>query len=231
MELSVNIDHIATLREARKEPFPDPIEAAFEVVLGGGDGITVHIRQDRRHIKERDLFLLKEILTVPLNIEMAQVKEMKEIAFKIKPFQVTLVPERPEEVTTEGGLNLKSAKGVRKYIEDLKVQGLRISIFIDPNIEQVEKAKEVEADVIEINTNTYSKDPSDAEIEKLSAVAKKATDLGLIVHAGHGIDYHNFAGIKRIPEIAGCSIGFAIVARAVFVGMRQAVRDMKELIG
>lgn len=231
MELSVNIDHIATLREARKEPFPDPVQAAFEVILGGGEGITVHIRQDRRHIKERDIFLLKEVLTVPLNIEMAQVKEMKEIASKVKPYQVTLVPERPEEVTTEGGLNLKKAKGIKRYIEDLKDQGMRISLFIDPDIEQVAKAKEVGAEVIEINTNTYSKDPSDAQVEKLSIVAKKASDLGLVVHAGHGIDYHNIFGIKRIPEITGCSIGFAIVARAVFTGLRQAVREMKEIMG
>ncbi|RKX70870.1 pyridoxine 5'-phosphate synthase [candidate division WOR-3 bacterium] len=231
MELSVNIDHVATLREARKEPFPDPVQAAFEVILGGGDGITVHIRQDRRHIKERDLFLLKEVLTVPLNIEMAQVPEMKEIAIKVKPHQVTLVPERPEEVTTEGGLNLKSAPGIGDHIQELKDHGIRISIFVDPDLEQIRLAKELGAEVIEINTAAYSKSPDDVELSKIKRVAEAAFELGLVVHAGHGIDYHNIHGIKQIPQITGCSIGFAIIARAVFVGLRNAVREMKELMG
>ncbi|HID31835.1 MAG TPA: pyridoxine 5'-phosphate synthase [bacterium (Candidatus Stahlbacteria)] len=231
MELSVNIDHIATLREARREPFPDPVQAAFEVILGGGDGITVHIRQDRRHIKERDLFLLKEVLTVPLNIEMAQTQEMKEIAIKVEPYQVTLVPERPEELTTEGGLNLRSAEGIGEHIQELKDNGINLSIFLDPDLEQIRLAKDYGAQVVEINTASYCKNPNEGELTKVKEVAEAASELGLVVHAGHGIDYHNIYGIKKIPQITGCSIGFAIVARAVFVGMRQAVREMKEIMG
>lgn len=232
MELSVNIDHIATLREARKEKFPDPIFAAVEAELGGADGITVHLRGDRRHIKERDLRLLREIIKTELNLEMAVTDEMFQIASQIKPDRITLVPESPGEVTTQGGLNLIDFKGdLSGFIKRLKERGIRVGLFIDPDIAQITEASKVNAEYIEINTNEYSKNPnSKTEIEKIREMAKRAKESGLEVHAGHGIDYKNIIKLLEIKEITSYSIGFAIIARAVFVGMRQATEEMVKLI-
>uniref|UniRef100_A0A7V0Z3Q5 Pyridoxine 5'-phosphate synthase n=1 Tax=candidate division WOR-3 bacterium TaxID=2052148 RepID=A0A7V0Z3Q5_UNCW3 len=232
MKLSVNIDHIATLREARREKFPDPVFAAVEAELGGADGVTVHLRGDRRHIKERDLKLLMEIIKTELNLEMAVTEEMLQIACSVKPDRVTLVPESPGEVTTQGGLDLINLKGdLTGFIKRLKEAGIIVGVFIDPDISQINEAIKVGAEYIEINTNEYSKNPENKnEIEKISEVAKKAKETGLSVHAGHGIDYKNIVKLLEIKEITGYSIGFAIVARAVFVGLRQATEEMVKII-
>jgi pyridoxine 5-phosphate synthase len=232
MELSVNIDHIATLREARKEKFPDPVFAAVEAELGGADGITVHLRGDRRHIKERDLKLLREIVKIELNLEMAVTEEMLQIACSIRPDRVTLVPESPGEVTTQGGLDLVNFKGdLTGFIKRLKETGIRVGVFIDPDTAQINEALKVTAEYIEINTNEYSKNSKDKnEFEKIKEMAIKAYKLGLSVHAGHGLDYKNIVNLLEIKEITGYSIGFAIVARAVFVGLRQATEEMVRLI-
>lgn len=232
MELSVNIDHVATVREARKERFPDPAHAAVEAELGGADGITVHLRGDRRHIKEGDLTGLKQIIKTELNLEMAATEEMACVAAEAMPDRVTLVPEAPGEVTTQGGLNLLNLKGdLRPYISGLKDSGIRVGIFIDPDMAQMEEALRLGAESIEINTNEYTqtKDKQE-ETLRISRVAKAARRDGLVVHAGHGIDYKNILPLLRIPEITGYSIGFAIVARALFVGLRQAVSEMNAII-
>ena len=232
MEFSVNVDHIATLREARKEHFPDPIFGAVEAELGGADGITVHLRGDRRHIKERDLRLLREVIKTELNLEMAATQEMAKIATSIKPDRVTLVPESPGEITTQGGLNLLSLKeNLKVFISDLRANGIRVGIFIDPDMEQIKEVARLGAQYIEINTNEYSKmkKPKD-EIIKIARVAKAARREGLVIHAGHGIDYKNIAKLLTISEITGYSIGFAIIARAVFVGLQQATNEMVQTI-
>jgi pyridoxine 5-phosphate synthase len=232
MELSVNVDHVATVREARKENFPDPAHAAVEAELGGADGITVHLRGDRRHIKERDLAVLKQSIKTELNLEMAASEEMARVAVDVIPDRVTLVPEAPGEVTTQGGLNLKNFKGdLKPYISRLKDKGIRVGIFIDPDMVQLEEALRLGAGSIEINTNEYTQTKDwEKETLKISRVAKAGLSGGLIVHAGHGIEYKNILPLLRIPEITGYSIGFAIVARALFVGMRQAVSEMNEII-
>ncbi len=232
MELSVNIDHIATLREARKENFPDPIYAAVLAELGGANGITVHLRMDERHIKERDLRLLKQVIKTELNLEMAVTSRMMKIALEVKPDRVSLVPEQPGEITTQGGLNLlQRRQTIQAAIKRLKKERIKVSIFIDPDPEQIRMAKKLGADMIEINTARYSiiKDKS-RETVKVAQMARVAKKLGLIVHAGHGIDYQNIIPLLRIPEITGFSIGFSIVARSVFVGLTQAVREMREII-
>uniref|UniRef100_A0A7C4XV66 Pyridoxine 5'-phosphate synthase n=1 Tax=candidate division WOR-3 bacterium TaxID=2052148 RepID=A0A7C4XV66_UNCW3 len=233
MELSVNIDHIATLREARKENFPDPIFAAVEVELGGADGITVHLRGDQRHIKERDLRLLKEVIKTELNLEMAPTPEMAKIAAEIKPHRVTLVPESPGEVTTQGGLDLLNLKfNLENYISNLKTNGIRVGIFIDPEIMQIKEAVKLGAEYVEINTNEYAKLKNNfkKELNKIARAAKSAKNEGLSVHAGHALNYKNILPLLGISEITGYSIGFAIIARAVFVGLRQATEEMVKII-
>lgn len=232
MELSVNIDHIATLREARKESFPDPVFGAVEAELAGADGITVHLRGDRRHINERDLKLLRGIVKTELNLEMAATQEMAKIASNIKPDRITLVPESPGEVTTQGGLNLlKIEENLKVFISNLKYQRIGVGIFLDPDIEQIKEAARIGAQYIEINTNEYSKSKKTRhEIIKIARVAKAARREGLTIHAGHGIDYRNIRYLLTVNEITGYSIGFAIIARAVFVGLRQAVSEMITLI-
>lgn len=232
MELSVNIDHVATLREARKEEFPDPVHAAVEAELGGADGITVHLRGDRRHIKERDVNVLKQIIKTDLNVEMAATQEMARIATDAKPDRVTLVPEAPGEVTTQGGLNLLNLQqDLKLFISDLKKNGMRVGIFIDPDMEQVKEAVRVGVQYIEINTNEYTKTQRiKDEVIRIARVAKAARREGLVVHAGHGIDYRNITPLLNITEIIGYSIGYAIIARALFVGLRQAVHEMADII-
>lgn len=232
MELSVNIDHVATVREARKEKIPDPVHAALEAELGGADGITVHLRGDRRHINERDLNLLRQIIQTELNLEMAATEEMFRVAVGALPDRVTLVPEAPGEVTTQGGLDLVNVRSdLESYISGLKQKGIRVGIFIDPDMAQIKEALKLGAESIEINTNEYTKaKDKKEETLKISSVAKAAKRDGLIVHAGHGIDYRNILPLLRIPEITGYSIGFAIIARALFVGLRQAVGEMNTII-
>ena len=233
-KLSVNLDHVATLREARKEPFPDPVKASLLVELGGGDGITVHIRQDRRHIKERDLMLLREVVHSELNIEMAAEEEMIKIAKKVKPDIVTLVPEKPEELTTEGGLDvINNEKRIKYTVEALKSEGILVSIFVEPDITQINKVKEIGADRIEINTDKFSKNwKKDRYIlEQLKNIAHESNLLDLKIHAGHGLNYENISLLlENVKEIEGFSIGFAIVARAIYVGLKEATREMKRLI-
>lgn len=232
MELSVNIDHIATLREARREEFPDPLYAAVEAELGGADGITVHLRGDRRHIKERDLKLLREIVKTELNLEMASTQEMVQIATDVKPDRITLVPESPGEVTTQGGLNLLNSKqDLKVFISNLKESGMKVGIFLDPDIEQIKEATRIGAQYIEINTNEYSRlKVYKEELIRIARVAKAARREGLAVHAGHGINYRNVIPLLTVTEITSYSIGFAIIARAVFVGLRQATQEMAAII-
>lgn len=232
-KLSVNLDHIATLREARKEPFPDPVQAALLCELGGADGITVHLRSDRRHIKERDLELLRRTIKTELNLEMATTEEMLKIALRVKPDVVTLVPERPEELTTEGGLDvIRNFSLIKRRISQLKKVGIITSIFIEADRDQIEKAKEAGADKVELNTDAYARRwrKSEKELERIKEKAKYSSEIGLRVHAGHGLDYWNIIPIAQIPEIEGFSIGFAIVARAVLVGLKEAVSEIKRLI-
>jgi len=234
MELSVNVDHVATLREARREKVPDPVYAAVEAELGGADGITVHLRGDRRHIKERDLELLKRLIKTELTLEMAPTQGMAVIATRIKPSFITLVPESPGEVTTQGGLNLlKTKEDLKIYISKLKDSGVVPGIFVDPDIEQVREAARIEARYIEINTSRYTELKAGSvrdEIIRIARASKAAKREGLFVHAGHGLDYRNIKPLLSVSEISVFSIGFAIVARAVFVGFRQATKEMVSII-
>jgi pyridoxine 5-phosphate synthase len=235
MKLAVNIDHIATLREARRHIYPEPVLAAMLAEQAGAEGIVCHIRGDRRHIKERDLHLFKQTVQTKLNIEMAATDEMKKIALEIKPDVVSLVPERDEELTTEGGLNVLSNEGhLRSHIKELREAGIRVSIFVDPAIEQIDGSKRVGVDLIEINTGKYAElrpgQKRQEALEKIIKTAKHAYGLGLEIHAGHGLDYFNVQPVAAIPEISEFSIGFAILARAAMVGIERAVKEMIDLI-
>ncbi len=233
-ELSVNVDHIATLREARRERFPDPVEFALEAEAGGADGITCHLRCDRRHIKEADVRRLKEAIGGELNLEMAATEEMTRIALEIKPHQVSLVPERPEEVTTQGGLDLLARFGdVKPCAERLIAAGIRLSVFIEAAEEMIELAQKLGAKRVEFNTDAYAHQPERrAEfVELFRERARFANTLGLEAHIGHALDYENISPLMEIEEIAGASIGFTIVARALKVGIRQAVAEMAILMG
>lgn len=231
VKLSVNVDHVATVREARKIDVPDPVLAAGLAELAGADGITVHLRGDRRHIQDRDLEILRRTVKTHLNVEMAVSQEMLRIACEVRPDMVTLVPERPEEVTTEGGLNILHNKdGIRGAANLFEEHEIELSVFIDPDLDQVKAAREVGAKVIEINTGRYceAKKSADREREFQAVVdaARMAGKLRLGVAAGHGLDYKNVGPIAAIPEIRELNIGHAIIARALFVGLDQAVREM-----
>ncbi|RLA80865.1 MAG: pyridoxine 5'-phosphate synthase [Deltaproteobacteria bacterium] len=234
-KLAVNVDHVATLREARRTTYPDPVEAAILAELAGAEGIVVHLREDRRHIKERDLRLLREVVKTSLNLEMAAVEEMVKIACEVKPDMATLVPERREELTTEGGLDvIGHVEQLREVIPRLKEAGIVVSLFVDPDMEQVKAAKEVGADAVEIHTGLYSEakgqEERERELNRIEMAAKQGKALYLSVRAGHGLNYWNVRPIAAIPEIEELSIGHAIVARAVLVGMERAVREMIELL-
>ena len=234
MRLAVNIDHIATLRQARKGHDPEPVAAALIAEMAGAQGITVHLRSDRRHIQDRDVELLRRTISTRLNIEMAVTDEMQRIATDIAPFQVTLVPERPEELTTEGGLDVvANAAAVGRFVERMHAAGVRVSLFIDALTEQVEKSKAVGADAIELNTGLYAEAPaaaSAAEAARIADAARRGAEVGLDVLAGHGLNYVNVAPIVAIPEIVELNIGHSIVARAALVGMDRAVREMAALL-
>ncbi len=232
IRLGVNVDHVATLREARKSVVPDPVEAAFVAERAGADGITVHLRMDRRHIKERDLRLLKETVKTRLNLEMAVTEEMLRIALEVKPHQVTLVPERPGEVTTEGGLDVASRIDlVASAVKRLKDAGIEVSVFVDPETAQVKAVKETGADAIEIHTGIYAAaDDKEAELERIFEAARVAKNLGLRVHAGHDLNYKNIIPVLETPGLEEVNIGHAIIARAVIVGLERAVKEMREII-
>jgi pyridoxine 5-phosphate synthase len=230
MRLAVNIDHIATLRQARKAHDPEPIAAAVIAELAGAHGITVHLRSDRRHIQDRDVELLRKVISTKLNVEMAVTAEMARIAGEIRPDQVTLVPERPNELTTEGGLDVLAHGGeIEEFIDGMRAAGVLVSIFLDAHPEQIRKARAVGADAIEINTGRYA-EASGAELHKelrrITEAARAGAAEGLDVLAGHGLNYVNVRPIAVIPEVVELNIGHSIVSRASLVGMDRAVRDM-----
>ena len=232
--LGVNIDHIANVRQARKTIEPDPVQFAFLAELGGADSITVHLREDRRHIQDRDVFLLKETIKTKLNLEMAATEEMLEISKKLLPDYVTLVPEKREEVTTEGGLNLKNnVKYLKNFVSSLKDSNIEVSAFIDPLSEQITYSKEIGFDFIELHTGKYAElkgyDQYD-ELQKIIESTHEANDMGLVVNAGHGLNYNNVKEIASINNMNELNIGHSIVARALAVGLEKSVREMKSLI-
>lgn len=234
MRLAVNIDHVATIREARRAREPEPVAAAVLAELGGAEGITVHLRGDRRHIKERDLELLRQVVASKLNVEMAATDEMVRIAKRIKPDQVTLVPERPDEVTTTGGLNVVRQTAVLKRVtRQLRTAGIRLSLFIDADPAQVRRARSVGAEAIEINTGPYAEASGRQRAQRLDqidTVARMAARAGLEILGGHGLTYVNVHPIAAIAEIVELNIGHSIVSRAVLVGMERAVREMVALL-
>ena len=232
--LGVNIDHVATLRQARRARYPDPMYAALLAEEAGADSITLHLREDRRHIQDRDVTAMREALQTRMNLEMAVTEEMVRIAQRVRPQDACLVPESRQEVTTEGGLDVvgQSAR-VEESVAALADAGIRVSLFIDPNERQIEAARSVGAPVIELHTGAYAEAAGGArarEFERLRTAAKFAASLGLTVNAGHGLNYHNVEPIAAIPQIIELNIGHAIVARAVFDGLAKAVRDMKDLM-
>ncbi len=235
--LGVNVDHVATVRQARRAPEPDPVTAALLAELAGADGITVHLRGDRRHIRERDVRLLREVVTTRLNLEMAITEEMVEIATRLLPNTATLVPETDEEVTTEGGLDVKARpESVRSAIRTLEGAGLEVSLFIDPDLEQLDAASRIGAGLVELNTAAYAEavpkglsehEPGyRRELDKMVEASEFAASRGIRVLAGHGLTYRNVRPISRIPQVEELNIGHNIVARATLVGMERAVREM-----
>ena len=234
MRLGVNIDHVATVRQARLAPEPEPVAAAVLAELAGAHGITVHLRGDRRHIQERDLELLRQVVATKLNLEMAATPEMIDIAARVKPHQVTLVPEQPEELTTTGGLDVvRHRAALRIVVESVRRAGIRTSLFVDADLSQVQQSAEVGADAIEINTGPYADAAEDAraeQVERVAAAAAAAGEQGMEVLAGHGLTYQNVGPITAIAAIEELNIGHSIVARAVLVGMERAVREMLALL-
>jgi pyridoxine 5-phosphate synthase len=231
VRLGVNIDHVATLRQARRAPEPDPVHAAVLAELGGADGITVHLRGDRRHIQDRDVELLRKVVKTRLNVEMAATQEMVRIALTVKPDQVTLVPERREELTTEGGLDVVlNSTQLKPVVKMLEEGGIGVSLFVDPDPEQVKECHRIGARAFEINTASYAdaRDPraQAAALRKVHDAVKLGAKLGLRVHAGHGLTYQNVRAMAALPEMEELNIGHNIVARAVLVGMDRAVREM-----
>ena len=233
--LSVNIDHVATLRQARGGRHPDPVAAAVIAELAGADGVIVHLREDRRHIQDRDLEVLRKVIKTKLNLEMANTEEIMQIALKTKPDLVTFVPERRAELTTEGGLDvLANRRSLQKNISRLKKAGIPSSLFIDPDAPQVRSSKRVGAEFIEIHTGKYCDAPDaesrEKEFQRIAQAIQQARRIGLRVNVGHGLDYQNVSPLMNIPGIEECSIGHSIISRAVLVGLDRAVREMKSLI-
>jgi pyridoxine 5-phosphate synthase len=234
LELGVNIDHVATLRQARRGIEPDPVWAASLAELGGADCITVHLREDRRHIQDRDVELLRRTVSVKLNLELACDPAVSSLACQIRPDQATIVPERREEVTTEGGLDLLlDGQRVRRAIEQLRQSGIFVSLFLDPDPQQISAAADMGADAVELHTGTYALAKGNERTEQLIRLTNAGAlvrRLKLRLHAGHGLNYLNVIDVARIPEMTELNIGHAIVSRAVFVGFRDAVSEMKRLL-
>ncbi|MGO9828807.1 MAG: pyridoxine 5'-phosphate synthase [Myxococcaceae bacterium] len=233
--LGVNVDHVATLRQVRRASYPDPVTAAAIAEMAGAHQVTIHLREDRRHIQERDLRLLRETCQTALNLEMAATQDMVKVAYEVKPDLVTLVPERREELTTEGGLDVASQRDVlAQLIRHLRDGEIEVSLFIDPELDQIRAAHKVDADRVELHTGRYCEARNAAErqreLERLVDAAKAATKLGMGCAAGHGLNYENVQPVVAISEIDELNIGHAIVARAVLVGLDRAVRDMLALM-
>jgi len=234
IQLGVNIDHVATLRQARGTHYPDPAAAAFLAIEGGADSITLHLREDRRHIQDNDVKILKEQLTVPMNLEMAATEEMLHFAETLIPEKCCLVPEKREELTTEGGLDVMGQEShIRKACERLAKMDIEVSLFIDAERKQIDAAKTCGAPVIEIHTGHYAdadENDRNKELQRITEAAEYAASLGFIVNAGHGLTIHNVQPIARIPVIHELNIGHSIIARAVFIGMKAACQEMKTLM-
>ena len=236
MRLGVNIDHIATVREARKTYEPDPIKGALIARDAGADQITFHLREDRRHIQDEDVYKLRAVISeIPLNMEMAPTEEMKGIAIDVKPDRITLVPEKRQEITTEGGLDILSMKNYLKdYISEIKNSGINVALFIDPNEKQIETSLEVGADAVELHTGEYANSKIDIDIkkqlERLKKSAKYGKSIGLKIFAGHGLTYTNVQPVAKILEIEELNIGHSIIANSIFWGLEEAVRKMKKLM-
>ncbi len=235
IRLGVNIDHTATIRQARFTPYPDLQEVVKACEAGGTDGITLHLREDRRHIQDADVYTLRKMLTTPMNLEMAVTDEMVAIACEVKPAEVCLVPEKRQELTTEGGLDVIGMEAaIANACTVLGEKSVRVSLFIEPDKAQIAKAVEVGAPVIELHTGTYANSPlgaeRDRELQRLMEAAAFAADQGLVVNAGHGLDYDNVFPILKLPFLNELNIGHSIVARALLVGMEQAVREMRDCL-
>jgi pyridoxine 5-phosphate synthase len=235
IHLGVNVDHVATLRQARGTRYPDPVAAALVAEGAGADSITIHLREDRRHIQERDLDLMLQMLRTRVNLEMAVTDPMVEIALRARPQDCCLVPERREELTTEGGLNVKAqVRRIAAAVRALEAAGIRTSLFVDPDKSQLDASREAGARVVELHTGTYADAATPAqravELVRIQAAAEHAAGLGLVVHAGHGLHYHNAQAIAAIETIMELNIGHAIVAEAVFDGLAGAVAKMKALM-
>jgi pyridoxine 5-phosphate synthase len=228
--LYINIDHVATLRQARRADEPDPVAAAQDCERAGADGITAHLREDRRHIQDDDVRRLAATVRTVLNLEMALTEEMLGIAVSLQPYQVTFVPERREEITTEGGLDVaRDPRALRDGIERLKRAGIRSSLFIAPDTDAVARSREVGADAVELHTGRYAHAPHEARtIDALRNAARQAAKAGLAVHAGHGLTVRNVGAVAAVPEIEELNIGHSIVSRAVFIGLEKAVQEMRE---
>lgn len=234
--LAINVDHVATVRQARLASEPDPVAAAMFAELAGAHGIVVHLREDRRHVQDRDVAVLRKTVKTKLNLEMAATREMVEIALKIKPDVATLVPEKRQELTTEGGLDVAVFESaLQSGVETLHSSGIAVSLFIDPDAKQIKAARRLEADYVELHTGAFAEAKSFADrqeqFERLITAARLAKKLEIGVHAGHGVDYLNILWLKNITEIEEYSIGHSIIARAVLVGMDRAVREMLQLMG
>lgn len=240
MRLHINIDHVATVRQARRTDEPDPVRAAVLAELGGADGITVHLREDRRHIQDRDVRLLMQTVRTGVNLELAAASDVVALACELRPMAATLVPERREELTTEGGLQVRDNRAVVSAIEELRKAGIRTALFIDPNEDVVRASADLGVEAIEIHTGEfaehYSRRHSGSsenvarEVRRIGEAAALGRKLGIAVHAGHGLTYENVGHVARIPEIEELNIGHSVVSRAVLTGMERAVRELKNII-
>lgn len=237
MRLYINIDHVATVRQVRRTNEPDPVRAAVLAELGGADGITIHLREDRRHIQDRDVRLLAETVRTGINFELAASDPVVDLAVELAPVQATLVPEKRDEVTTEGGLNLASSdvrKSVTRSLRRLEAAGTRTSLFVDPDRRAMEVSADMGADAVELHTGEYANATGDSakatELERLASASVRARAAGLAVHAGHGLTYENVLPVAALPHIEELNIGHSVISRAVFTGLEQAVREMKDLV-